>query len=178
MIHVRSGPTGKLFVNGVSNSYDEKYDPTLAPILSPSEHSVIVKRLNSTLATYWPCNTVYLSGYILIPCTLGLSLLCPMLCVSEAETHANRLLDDLSLKAKYFDRRITFRIVKGCFTSHFVISFPIEETDIEKYGFRENRDEEWNPLKNTGEFETISPSSWTKLYGMFDEPGRVKGKEM
>ena len=122
---VRSGPTGKMFVNGISSSYDDKYHPELASVLSREEHAEILKRLNTTLATYWPCSTVYLCGCILIPCTMGLSLLCPMLCVSEAEIHAKRLLENLSLKKKYFDRNTSFRLEKGCLTSHFVISFPL-----------------------------------------------------
>lgn len=124
MTFVRSSATGKMFVNGISSSYEEIYDRKLSVILSREEHSEIVKRLNNTLTSYWPCTTVYFTACILVPCTLGLSLLCPMMCVSEAETHAVRMLDNLSLKSKYFDQNVTFKLEKGCMTSQFVISFP------------------------------------------------------
>jgi hypothetical protein len=124
MVVIRSAPTGKMFVNGISSSYEETYDRDLSAILSREEHSEIMKRLNNTLTSHWPCTTVYFTACLLVPCTLGLSLLCPMMCVSEAEKHAVRMLDNLSLKAKYFDQNITFKLEKGCMTSQFVISFP------------------------------------------------------
>lgn len=124
---VFSAATGKMFVNGISSSYEEAYSLELQSVLSREEHMDIVNRLNITLSTYWPCGFVYFTGCILAPCTLGLSLLCPMMCVSEAEIHATRLLDNLSLKARYYDRNVSFKLEKGCMTSRFVISFPSEE---------------------------------------------------
>jgi hypothetical protein len=166
---VRSGPTGKLFVNGISNSYDEKYSPELEDILSREEHLEIVRRLNTTLATYWPCSPVYFTGYIMIPCTLGLSLLCPMMCVSEAEIHAKRLLENLSLKAKYFDRSIDFRLEKGYMTSSFVISFPSDQ--------RETAITESSRLlgRNSDDIESNTAST---AFGILDEPGRVRNKDV
>lgn len=127
MTQVKSVPTGKMFVNGISSSYEEAYSSELEPVLSREEHYDIVNRLNTTLAAYWPCGLVYVTGYVLVPCTVGLSLLCPMMCVTDAEKHAIRLLENLSLKAKYYDRGVSFKLEKQCMTSRFVISFPAEE---------------------------------------------------
>jgi hypothetical protein len=166
---VRSGPTGKLFVNGISNSYDEKYSPELEHILSREEHSEIVRRLNSTLATYWPCSPVYFTGYIMIPCTFGLSLLCPMMCVSEAELHAKRLLENLSLKAKYFDRSVEFRLEKGYMTSSFIISFPSDQRET---AITENS---MLLVRNFGDIESDTSSA---PFGILDEPGRIRNKDV
>ena len=141
LTRVFSVATGKMFVNGLSSSYEESYSSELQSVLSREEHMDIISRLNMTLSTYWPCGFVYATGYIFAPCTLGLSLLCPMMCVSEAETHATKLLDNLSLKAKYFERNVSFGIEKGCMTSRFVISFP-EEENCSIVG-RNLPDEEW-----------------------------------
>lgn len=176
---VRSGPTGKMFVNGISSSYDDKYHPELASVLSREEHSEILKRLNTTLATYWPCSTVYFCGCILVPCTMGLSLLCPMMCISEAEIHANRLLENLSLKAKHFDRNTSFRLEKGCFTSHFVITFPSFDGQLE------NVSEDARLLGGRcGDIESCGGNEQTtepyyhrsNVLGIQEEPGRTLRK--
>jgi len=47
------------------------------------------------------------------------------MCVSDAETAASLLLSNVSMRAKYYDKGIIFRLEKGYFmSSHFVISFP------------------------------------------------------
>lgn len=166
---VRSGPTGKLFVNGISNSYDERYSSELEHVLTREEHSEIVRRLNSTLATYWPCSPVYFTGYIMIPCTLGLSLLCPMMCVSEAEIHAKRLLENLSLKAKYYDRGVSFRLEKGYMTSSFIISFPSDQQQIDITEKSRLLD------RNSGDIESNDPST---AFRILDEPGRARNKDV
>ena len=176
---VRSGPTGKMFVNGISSSYDEKYHPELASVLSREEHAEILKRLNTTLATYWPCSSVYFCGCIFVPCTMGLSLLCPMMCVSEAEIHAKRLLENLSLKAKYFDRNMSFRLEKGCLTSSFVISFPLSDEQSE-YVSEDSR----LLSGRRGDIESCGSSSQTAEpyyhrshpQGIQEEPGRTMRK--
>lgn len=130
MIIITSAPTGKMSPDGISSSYDETYNRDLSVILSREEHSEIIKRLNIILTSHWPCGTINWIGCICIPCTMGLSLLCPMICVSEAETHAVRMLENLSLKARYFDQNVIFKLKKGWMTSQFVISFPADlQTD-------------------------------------------------
>lgn len=63
-------------------------------------------------------------GYCLIPCTGGLSLLCPSFCINEAEQEAKRILESYTLNSEYYDRNIRFELVKKCLSSHIEISFP------------------------------------------------------
>lgn len=176
---VRSGPTGKMFVNGISSSYDDKYHPELASVLSKEEHSEILKRLNTTLATYWPCTTVYFCGCLFVPCTMGLSLLCPMMCVSEAEIHAKRLLENLSLKKKYFERNTSFRLEKGCLTSHFVISFPSSD-DQSDYLSEDSRllSGHRGDVESRGSNEQSADPSYHRNHqeGIQEEPGGMQRK--
>jgi hypothetical protein len=138
LCEVRFISTGARFINGVSNQYDTSYDLQLVGIIGEDEFATIVGRLNRTLQELWPCHVAYYVGYICIPCTFGISLFCPLLCVTEAEKHANNMLRQLSLKAKYYDRGISFKLVKGFCRSDFIISFPVgltqsdEQRDIEQ----------------------------------------------
>ena len=88
-----------------------------------------MKRLNSTLISLWPCDPIWNTSFICCPCTLGLSLLCPHICVSEAEKSGTRLLEQLSLKAKYYDRNISFSLEKRFLTSFVLITFPVKLTE-------------------------------------------------
>ena len=179
LTRVSSVATGKMFVNGLSSSYEESYSNELQSVLSREEHKDIINRLNMTLSAYWPCGFVYATGFICVPCTLGFSLLCPMMCVSEAETHATKLLDNLSLKAKYYERKISFGIEKGYLTSRFVISFPAEEN--RSIVGRNLHDEEWGdntPLVGIGinDFQSVDRivSSIQIEPGGFQDSTRLK----
>ena len=46
----------------------------------------MLKVVNTTLLTYWPCNCTIWFGYLLAPFTLGLSFLLPNLCISEGKS--------------------------------------------------------------------------------------------
>jgi hypothetical protein len=46
------------------------------------------------------------------------------MCVNEAEKYATRLLDQISLKAKYFDRGIKFELRRQFLWSFVSITFP------------------------------------------------------
>ena len=95
MLTVISKPSFSSLTFSFTFCFPIKYRTELSAVLSRDEHQDIVNRLNMTLSAYWPCGLVYYTGYILVPCTLGLSLLCPMMCVSDAELHAARLLENL-----------------------------------------------------------------------------------
>lgn len=129
---VRLKPTGLRFVNGLSCSYDKTYPKELNGILTEDEFISLVDKLNDTIQSYWPCTACLVFGIVCIPCTFGLSLLCPRLCVTEAEKYANRMLENASLKAKYYDRKITFSFEKSFFKpTYLTISFPssLSESD-------------------------------------------------
>ena len=117
---------GKSFVNGVSNRYDDTYHAEiLEGIVSETDFADICRRLNTKLQELWPCGPAYYCGMICSVCTCGFSLFLPHMCVSDAEKAASLLLSNVSMRAKYYDRGITFRLEKSyCLSSHFVVSFP------------------------------------------------------
>ena len=122
--YVKLHACGLRFVNGISSRYDDTYDPRLEGIISEDELKDIIRRLNETITSFWPCNTCYFFGYAFTPCTLGLSLLVPNYCASKAEIHAQKFLKNISLKAKFYDRKISFYIVKTCCDSYVAIKYP------------------------------------------------------
>ena len=42
-----------------------------------------LKRINLNLTNFWPCKLCFYFGYICCPCTGGLSLFCPNICISD-----------------------------------------------------------------------------------------------
>jgi hypothetical protein len=120
-------PTGMIFVSGVASSYDEEfYDPRLANsgIISKEDIHHVISNLNDGLESFWPCSPCYFFGYGCMICTIGLSLLCPRLCISQAEDEARRILHDTNAHAKYYDRHITFELKKTCCSSYIELSIP------------------------------------------------------
>ena len=126
IVELKLTATGKSFVNGVSSRYDDTYHAEiLEGIVSETDFADICRRLNTKLQELWPCGPAYYCGMICSICTCGFSLLLPNMCVSDAEKAASLLLSNISMRTKYYDRGITFRLEKGyCFSSHFVVSFP------------------------------------------------------
>ena len=80
-------PQGKTFITGISSSYhDDHYDKQiLGNYLSEAEYKELLKTINLTMHTYWPCSCTIWFGYLLAPFTLGLSFLLPNLCISEGK---------------------------------------------------------------------------------------------
>ncbi len=124
IIRVKLFCNGQRFINGISSSYEIKYSPVLVGVVSEEDIHDIIGRLNDTIQSYWPCNTCYVFGFVCSPFTLGTSLLCPGYCISQSDERAQAMLLNVSLRAKFFDRKITFRIVKHCCSSFVEISFP------------------------------------------------------
>ena len=54
--------------------------------MSEAEYKDLLKVVNTTLLTYWPCNCTIWFGYLLAPFTFGLSFLLPNLCISEGKS--------------------------------------------------------------------------------------------
>lgn len=51
--------------------------------MSEREFSRAMDQINNTLNDYWPCHLCFCCGYTCCACTLGLSLFCPNLCISD-----------------------------------------------------------------------------------------------
>ena len=78
--------TGRTFISGIAYSYDETYDEErLGMYLTKQEWQYMMKSLNQTIHSFWPCNCVISIGYCLSIFTLGLSFYLPNLCIGEAK---------------------------------------------------------------------------------------------
>lgn len=115
---------GQKFIGGISSRYENKYDRMLENVVSERELARIVEDLNEVIVSHWPCATCYLYGYLCLPCTLGMSLLAPGFCVNQAELQAHKCLRNVSLAAKFYDKEISFVLVKGLCDSHVEVRFP------------------------------------------------------
>lgn len=130
--YVKVPSSGLRQINGISSSYSTDYPNQLHGIISQDEFIDIISRLNDTIRNYWPCNLCYFFGYGCSICTCGASLLCPQFCMSHSEQYANEMLKNVSLKSKYWERKITFKIVKGFCSSYVEIRFPLTEITPDK----------------------------------------------
>jgi hypothetical protein len=130
MYKVRVGvPDGQLFVGGISSSYLMEYpeDIPIDDVVSEVELKRVIKSFNDSIQSFWPCSPCYLFGCFLAPFTLGVSLCVPNYCISEAEKAGRRCLEQHSLKASFYDRKIKVELIKtwNC-NSYIELSFPIE----------------------------------------------------
>ena len=125
---IKIPPTGMRFVTGISSSYSTEYPEELTGKIDKDEYEEILEKLNDVLISYWPCYTWFLCGYLFAPATFGLSFCCPLICVSEAEKKAHRLLERMGYKERYYDQNISFRLNKSFMYSCLEISFPDNST--------------------------------------------------
>jgi hypothetical protein len=80
---VKLHPSGLRFINGVSSSYDDGFPDELSGIMKESDFTAAINQINNTLTDYWPCMLCFACGFGCCLCTLGLSLFCPNLCISD-----------------------------------------------------------------------------------------------
>ena len=78
-------PSAGTFINGIAKAYDSEYPPQLKGHLTEMEFRVTMENINDMLFTYFPCLLCWTLGYLCCPFTLGLSLCCPAICVTDAE---------------------------------------------------------------------------------------------
>jgi hypothetical protein len=123
-ITIKIPSTGLRHYTGIASSYAASYPEALRGILTNDEFVDILSRLNETIRDYWPCNTCYLFGYGCCLCTFGLSVLIPSYCITHAETNAIAMLKNVTLKARFYDKHISFHLVKGPCSSYIEIRYP------------------------------------------------------
>lgn len=116
--------TGLIHYTGISSSYSTLFPPSLEGLFTEKEYDAIIEKVNETVSDYWPCDTCYFFGYGCSIFSLGLSILIPHLCASQAEMHLVEVLESYSLTAKYYDRKISFALKKSWFRSYIEIKFP------------------------------------------------------
>lgn len=123
-VTVRVPCTGLRHFSGISSKYSNQYPSKLANVITKTEFVDIIDRLNDTIADYWPCNICYYFGYACCLCSFGLSVCIPNYCATYSELYATAFLRNVSLKARYFDKRISFTLVKGFCNSYVEVKFP------------------------------------------------------
>ena len=108
---------GKTFITGLASKYSLKYDPELLKkYITREEFTYMITCFNEVLFTYWPCPLCFGIGYMFSPCSLGLSFLCPNLCIADAETNVRASMEYFN-KQKLKSKGLKVRLVKQCSTS-------------------------------------------------------------
>ena len=100
-------PTGKCCICGLYNAYDPEYPTELSKYIDETEYSILFEEINDRLTQYWPCCCCFVFGYLFTLCSCGLSLLCPNLCVAQAEEQLNNILTAANIQ--YNPRGLYFR---------------------------------------------------------------------
>jgi hypothetical protein len=124
VIKVKMKPNGRQFINGLSSSYESTYDERLRGIMDEDELKNVIQRLNHSIQEFWPCDACLYFGICCAPCTL-FPCFPTNICMNEVEKHATSTLEQISLRSKYYDRRIEFRLEKKVCSSQVVISIPV-----------------------------------------------------
>ena len=81
----------------------------------------MINCFNELLFQYWPCPLCFCIGYMFSPCTLGLSFLCPSVCISDAEKSLKGSIEYFN-KQKLKSKGLKVRLVKQCSTSWVTLS--------------------------------------------------------
>ncbi|KAF0719559.1 Aste57867_953 [Aphanomyces stellatus] len=121
---IRLMPRRVPFVSGISNQYDDEYPVELESLVAEAQFSQAINQINNTLTDYWPCFFCVCCGYACCLCTGGLSLLCPNMCISDAEQYAITLIERINARPCFRDVDVQWALVKKCGRSWVEISFP------------------------------------------------------
>jgi hypothetical protein len=118
-------PRGLRAASGISSSYDDKFPTELEAIgMRQKRFEDDILSINHALADYWPCPTCFIGGYVCVPCTLGLSLLCPNICVSGAESYVKHFIrDQVNYRLEYQERHVTWSLHRSCGGGYIMIEY-------------------------------------------------------
>ena len=115
---------GQRAASGISSHYASGFPPELAGVVSRKRYDLDISEINHALADYWPCPTCYIGGFLCCPCTLGLSLLCPNICLSNAEKYVRHLMRDvINHKSENAVRNLEYTLHRGCCGGYIQIEF-------------------------------------------------------
>ncbi|TYZ57440.1 hypothetical protein PybrP1_003680, partial [[Pythium] brassicae (nom. inval.)] len=90
--YVRLAAAEMRFITGIARAYDDAFPPELSHLVKHEDFETAINQINNTLRDYWPCALCVCWGYLCCPCTLGASLLCPNLCIKDAEQYVRALM--------------------------------------------------------------------------------------
>ena len=77
--------TGFNFYNGLSDEYETRFPEQLEGLVHKNAYAKVITEVNHIVEDYWPCGPSQLIGACFCPLTLGLSLLCPYICIKDCE---------------------------------------------------------------------------------------------
>lgn len=125
-------PRAKTFITGLSSEYECSYDSeVLSQYISESQFNFLFQSLNDELFSYWPCYTCFFCGYFCCPCTLGLSLLCPNLCITQAKSKLLQKIQSMNaLHLSPKGLRLVYR--QGCSTSWLELEIVQRSSSMEQ----------------------------------------------
>ncbi|TDH69002.1 hypothetical protein CCR75_006801 [Bremia lactucae] len=108
-------PTGEVFVNGLSSSYDDQYPESerLRSLVTHEDFSQTLAVINDALMDHWPCLPCKGFGYGCCICTLGLSLYCATTQVAEAENRLKMQLQHINEQIKYKEKGVQWRLERS-----------------------------------------------------------------
>ena len=120
---------GMRAASGISSHYADEFPRELQGVVSKKRFDLDISEINHALADYWPCPTCYIGGFLCCPCTLGLSLLCPNICLSNAEKYVRHLMQDIiNYKMENSSRNVRYSLHRGCCGGYICIEFDEEAT--------------------------------------------------
>ena len=87
-------PSGKTFINGMANSYSMVYpEEYMSSMLDCKDFHNVMENINESICSFWPCCFCFSFGYGCALCTLGLSLCCPFICITEARSYVQQRIN-------------------------------------------------------------------------------------
>ena len=118
---------GQRFANGMSNEYSSVYPRDLEGIVDESKFRSVMDEINDIMQTYWPCPLCFAFGWGCCLCTAGVSLLCPNMCVSEAERYLHKHLQQVNGRRAFLDAGVEWRASRCACTSAIEVHYPTQE---------------------------------------------------
>lgn len=130
-------PSGKTWINGMANCYEVKYFHELTPYISEIELTIILIRINDEIFSYWPCPMCFAIGYGCAICTVGLSFLCPFICIRDAKSHLLANIDKFN-RSTLNQRSLNLEYKTICCTSYLELKITNRGKLISNYNQTSN----------------------------------------
>lgn len=127
---VRLYPTQTRFVTGIARAYDDDFPPQLHGLVARDDFETAINQINNTMKDYWPCFFCMCCGYLCCPCTLGVSLLCPNLCIKDAEQYVRALIQRINKRPCFAKAGVEWHLHRSCGRSWIEIEYPITSKPI------------------------------------------------
>ena len=122
-------PSAGTFVTGIAKQYSENYPQELSGYLNEREFNTLMNSINDMLYTYFPCPLCWCFGYLFSLPTLGLSLLCPYICVNDAEGNLKTMITRIN-RQKLEQKNIKLTLRTKCSTSWLEFELPAKENTV------------------------------------------------